>query len=222
MKIIFSLLIAITSVTCYAQCDYFFFQNNKTITLGIFDKKGKEDGKVVYKVSDVKKSGGTSSAYLQSEIIDKKGKSMGGGKGNMQCKNGYLMMDMKMLINPQQMKQLNDVDVEGKGKFLEYPASISVGETLKDAKFDMDMDMGNGLMVNMNMEITNRKVDAKESVTTPAGTWTAYKISYNSKTVMNMGISVPMKLQMTEWFVPNFGVVKSESKWGKTELLSIQ
>lgn len=219
--LIFMLLVVISSGVC-AQCNYYYLQNNKTVTMGMLDRKGNPDGKYVYKVSGVTKSGSTTSARVQSEVFDKKGKSLGGGTGTMQCKSGQLMIDMKMMMNPQQAQQFKNAEVDGKGAFMEYPVSLSVGQTLSDANFNMDMKAESGMAANVTIDVTDRKVEAKEKITTPAGSWDAYKITYNSKVVMNMGIAIPVKMQMTEWFVPDFGVVKSTSKWGTQELVSIE
>ena len=132
------------------------------------------------------------------------------------------MMDMKMMLNPQQAQQFKDVSADGKGVYLEYPSSLKEGQTLPDASFDMDVKMESGVAASVSMDITNRKVEGKEKITTPAGNWEAYKITFHNKTIINMGIPIPMNMQMTEWFVPDFGVVKTESKWGTTELVSIQ
>lgn len=188
----------------------------------MFDKKGKEDGKYVYKVSGVSKNGSITSATVQSEVFDKKGKSIGGGKGTMQCKSGVLMIDMRTMLNPQQMEQFKNAKVEGKGAYMEYPVSLSVGQTLQDGSFDMDMKMDGGMQANVAIDVTNRKVEAKEKITTPAGTWDAYKITYDAKTTITMGFAIPVKMQITEWFVPDFGMVKSSSKWGTQELISIE
>ncbi|WP_114790187.1 hypothetical protein U0035_12880 [Niabella yanshanensis] len=219
--LIFILLLAVSS-GIYAQCNYYYLQNNKTVTMAMYDRKGNQDGKYVYKVSGVAKTGGTTSANVKSEVFDKKGKLLGGGAGTMQCKSGQLLIDMKMMMNPQQTQQFKNAEVDGKGAFMEYPSSLHVGETLSDASFNMDMKAESGLMANISIDITNRKVEAKEKITTPAGSWDAYKITYDSKMIMNMGIAIPVKMQMTEWFVPDFGVVKSSSKWGTQELISIE
>lgn len=186
-----------------------------------YDKKGNQNGKYIYSISGLSKSGSTTTANINSQVFDKKGKLMGEGNGSIGCKNGELMMDMKMMFSPQQMEQFKDADVSGKGAYLAYPSSIKVGQSLSDASFDMDMKMKTGMEATVSMIITNRTVDAKESVTTPAGTWEAFKVSYDSKTIIDMGIAIPVKIKITEWFVPDFGVVKTESKWGTTELVSI-
>ena len=219
---LFVLFFFLVATAAYAQCSYYYLQNNKTVTFGMFDKKGKEDGKYVYKVSDLTSNGGTTSATIQSEIFDKKGKSLGGGKGTMQCKDGMLMMDMNMLLSPQQTEQFKDAKMEGKAAFMEYPASLSVGQTLPDGSFDMDITMNNGMAANLSIQITGRKVEAKEKITTPAGSWEAFKINYESKTIISMGIPIPIKTQITEWFVPGFGMIKNSTKWGTQELLSIE
>lgn len=222
MRVFLLLVFCVIGYCCFAQCNYYYLQNNKTVTIGMFDRKGNADGKYVYNVSGVSKNGGVTSATIQSEVFDKKGKLTGGGKGTMQCKSGILMIDMKMMLNPQQMEQFKNAKVEGQASYMEYPASLSVGQALQDGSFNMDMKMENGMTANVAIDVTNRKVEAKEKVTTPAGTWDAYKITYDAKTVITIGVGIPIKMQLTEWFVPDFGMVKSSSKWGTQELLSVQ
>ncbi|WP_460684995.1 TapB family protein [Niabella aquatica] len=222
MRIFLLFTFCIINACCFAQCGYYYLQNNKTVTIGMFDRKGNADGKYVYKVSGVSKNGSVTSATVQSEVFDKKGKSMGSGKGVMQCKNGVLMIDMRMLLSPQQMEQFKNAKVEGKSTYMEYPASLSAGQVLQDGSFNMDVKMENGITATVSIDVTNRKVEAKEKVTTSAGTWDAYKITYDAKTVITMGIGIPIKMQLTEWFVPDFGMVKSSSKWGTQELVSIE
>jgi len=49
--------------------------------------------------------------------------------------------------------------------------------------------------------VKDRKVEAKESITSEAGTWDCYKITYNIESkIAIMGAGVPMNLQATEWF----------------------
>lgn len=205
-----------------AQCNYYYLQNNKTVTMAMYDRKGNPDGRYVYKVSGVSKEGNKTSASVTSEVFDKKGKSIGGGAGSMECQNGQLRMDMKMMMSPQQMQQFKNAKVEGKGAYMEYPSALSAGDQLQDASFTMDITMESGMAAQLSLEITNRQVEAKEKITTPAGTWAAFKIVYDAKTVINMGIAIPVKMQITEWFVPDFGVVKSSSKWGSQELTAIE
>ena len=62
---------------------YYYMQNNKTITMTLYNGKGKENGKYVYKVSDVKTDGSTTTSKVQSQVMDDKGKTIGGSVANM-------------------------------------------------------------------------------------------------------------------------------------------
>ena len=73
------------------------------------------------------------------------------------------------------------------------------------------------------MDMTNRSVQAKEKVTSPAGNWDAFKITYHSKIKMKIaGIGIPVNTEVTEWYVPDFGIVKTESKYGSTLITAIK
>lgn len=216
------LLPFVCAPVAHAQCDFYFFQSNKTITMGIFDRKDKQDGKIVYKTSQATRSGNSSTVKFTAEFFDKKNKSNGASEVSAECKNGVYLMDMQMLIPSMQNTQFENTEAKASGTFLEYPSKLTVGEDLKDSKFDLNVTMKGGLAAQVSVKITKRKVEAQEKITTPAGTWNAYKITYHSETRINMGFSIPVRIEMTEWFVPGFGMIRSQSKQGKTELLSIE
>ncbi len=155
-------------------------------------------------------------------MFDDKDKLIATGYNEIKCSGGVMMMDMKMLIPQQQQQQaIKAADVSAESNFLEYPNSINVGDDLKDGNFSMDMDM-NGMKQQMTMVITNRKVNEKESITTPAGTWECYKISYKGRmSIKTLGIGIPLNMTGTEWFAPGFGIVKTESNYGGTEITAI-
>ena len=140
----------------------------------------------------------------------------------MQCDGGIVMMDMKMFIPAAQQEQMGDVSATGSTTYLEYPANMKEGDQLKDASFSMDFKSKSGLGGHISVDMTNRKVAGKESVTTPAGTWDCYKITYHSKIIFKMGIGIPINSDVTEWYAPGFGVVKSESNGGGTEITAIK
>jgi hypothetical protein len=99
---------------------------------------------------------------------------------------------------------------------------MKVGDDLKDATLDMTID-NSGMKQTVNMVTSNRKVEAKESITTTAGTWDCFKISYKSKiTIKTMGMGIPFNIEGFEWFAPGFGIVKTESKHGGTAITAIK
>ena len=208
-------MIFMLAVYCSAQdCkQYYFFQNNKTVEMTIYSKKGDVTGKNVYNISDVQSSGGTTTATINSEMFDKKGKSTAKATNNIKCNGGVIMMDMKMMVPQQQMEQFKNGEAKAEGMYLEYPANMKEGDQLKDATFKMTGQNG-PMNYTLTMDITERKVQGKESVTTPAGTWDCFRITSKSHLVIKMAVNIPMNIETTEWYAPGFGVVKTENKGG--------
>ena len=132
------------------------------------------------------------------------------------------MVDMTMQLPQAQQEQFAKADVKAEKIFIEYPNNMKVGDKLKDATLDMNID-NSGMKQNVHMETSDRTVAAKESVTTTAGTWECFKITYKSKiTIKTMGIGMPFNIEGSEWFAPGFGIVKTESKHGGTAITAIK
>jgi hypothetical protein len=70
-------------------------------------------------------------------------------------------------------------------------------------------------MMNMVTKISNRKVDAMEEITTPAGKFNCAKISYDVETKMMMLIH----MKGIQWISQKVGVVRSESYDQKGKLV---
>jgi len=134
-----------------------------------------------------------------------------------------MQMNMKVFIPPAQLEQMKTNTANSNDVYLEYPANMNVGDQLKDGQFNMDYESTSGLKSSIEISITERKVEGKETITTTAGTWECYKISARNRIVSKTaGIGFPIKMDVVEWFVPGFGIVKTESKTGKTEITSIK
>ena len=222
--IIFTGVILVTAICCSAQdCkQYYFLQNNKTVEMTIYGKKGDVSGKNVYNISEVQSSGSTTSATVNSEMFDKKGKSIVKATNNVKCNGGVMMMDMKMMIPQQQMEQFKTGEAQAEGVYMEYPANMKEGDQLKDASIKMTGQNG-PMNYTLTMDVTERKVQGKESVTTTAGTWDCFKITSKTHLNIKMGVGIPMNFESTEWYAPGFGIVKTENnKGGGTAITAIK
>jgi len=217
----------LTSAAIQAQdcVGYYFLQNNKTIEMAILNKKGDQTARQVYTVSNVSNSGNSTTADIETEMFDKKGKTITKSKQKIKCSDGVMMVDMKMSMPSQAAAggPAAETDVKATDIFIEYPNNMKVGDALKDATMHLDMDSGNGLKQTVDMEVFDRKVEGQETVTTPAGSWECFKISFKSKMrIKTMGIGMPVNIEGVEWFAPGFGIVKTQSKQGSTELLAVK
>lgn len=67
--------------------------------------------------------------------------------------------------------------------------------------------------MKMNVMMTDRKITGKESITTPAGTFDCYILTYKMDTKMALNISTSGK----QWLAPKVGIVRDEvyNKSGK-------
>jgi hypothetical protein len=71
------------------------------------------------------------------------------------------------------------------------------------------------------VKIFNRKVEAKEDITTPAGNFTCYKISYDMESSTKvMGMNNKVNLKGVDYVSEGTGVVKTESYNKKGSLSS--
>ena len=221
-KCILILYLLVTITATGQNCDYYYLQNNKVVEMTFTNKKGKETGRNVYTISNVNKTGSTTTATVNSEMFSDKGKTISKAVNNVSCTNGVLMMDMKMFIPSPQQEQMGTATANASNVYLEYPADMKEGDALKDGDFKMDFKSASGMNGNVSVNITDRKVLSKESVTTRAGTWECFKISSQNKITMKIGIPIPIRAEVTEWFAPGFGVVKSDTNGAIVEITSIK
>jgi len=194
-------LLAVSKLLAQDCSQYVYLQKGKTIEMTTFDRGGQVMDKLVNFVTDVSTSNGTTTATVSSESFDKNGHSEGKTNALYKCTGGAFLIDINA----------NRPQTTG-GKFsttyVEYPANMHVGEHLNDVTTQLQMKMGSRT-VNMTTKITNRMVADKESVTTPAGTWDAFKITYTTTITMDQSTGMGTRTTETaQWYVPNFGIVQ--------------
>lgn len=212
-QLIFSLILFATVRLQAQTCEnFYFFKPGAIVETSLFDKKGKPDGKTVCKVGSVETTSNGKKASFTNSILSTSGKKQTEIKGTAQCQEGTLMLDLRNFVNEDQMKAFKDMEIRSAEAYLEYPSLMTVGAALPDGIFHMDVFNQGNSFGSVDVSVKNRKVVGKEEVTSSAGTWVCYKITYTSivKTMM-MGIGFPVEMQVTEWYAPGFGVFKTET-----------
>src|SRR6478735_2659115 len=207
-----------TITTLQAQnCEaYFPLSLNAESQLTQYDENGKPTGRSLYKVKEVHNTATGKDAVLWVENYDKKDQKDSEGEFKVICKDNATHIDMKafMLNNPS-LKSYEDMDMTMTGDFLQFPNKLSEGMSLPDATVEMVFTdkKTNQEAARMNMKFVNRKVVGKVSVTTPTGTYEAWKVTQEVSgvnTIMTMHINMPTMF-ITDYIVPGTGVVKSET-----------
>ena len=121
-----------------------------------------------------------------------------------------MYIDMRNFISDEQLKAFGEQELAVDSENLEMPSNLSVGQTLKDGSVKVTAS-GSGIPMAITVNITNRKVVGKESVTTPAGTYDCFKITSDIATQTQMGIKMNVNISSIDWVTSKLGIIKSES-----------
>jgi hypothetical protein len=198
------------------HCTNYFLDNRKTVQFNNYNKRGDRDGFVVYKVSNVVIKGNTVTSQVNAQLFDKNKKQLSNSNNIIKCTGNVLMVDMKLFMPQQQIEQYGSSESILKNTFLEYPAPIKTGDHLKDGSFEMEVDK-NGLKQILQMDITDRIVYGTETIVTSAGKWECFIIKYVLKLTLQTGpIAIPLSMQITEWYAPSFGTIKTANGTSST------
>ncbi len=202
-------------------CDsIIFFKEGAKVTMASYDEGGKLLGKTTTRFEKVEKTATATTVLARHTSYDKKDKITSNSEYTIRCENHSLIFDMRMMVPDQQMNAYQNMEATVEvGSDLLLPTSLTIGQVLPDARATINFKpKDNTLIPHLKMEIsiTNRKVEALEKITTPAGSFDCYKISEHSefKTI------VPIKIKVINWVNFEVGTVKSESHRENGKLLS--
>lgn len=203
-----------------------FFKEGTQTTMTNYDEKGSMTGKTVTLYSKITPTEKGTSVTASQENFDHKSRSVSKNDFVIRCENSSLFFDMKMFIPQDQMKAYKDMEMTVEGADMEFPATLSEGSTLKDANVNIKVS-SNGQpvpMMNFSVNVTNRKVEKKETITTSAGTYECFKITDD----VEVKSLIKMKMKTASWFSPVAGIVKTETfkengkMVGKSELTELK
>lgn len=194
---------------------YFAYQAGTKMELTIYDKKDKVSQVLKYQVEKNTPTANGTDVFFFNQTYDKNGKLIVKGDFSMQCKNGQIYADVRNIASD--IAPAADAEVSITGDKLTYPHNLTAGQKLDDVNCEIKQTMPSGMtLLTIDMNITNRKVEGFETVTTPAGTFECVKISYDSNVKMSF---VKKQSRCVEYLAKGVGLVKWESfdKKGKKE-----
>ncbi|MBS1749186.1 MAG: hypothetical protein JST63_04735 [Bacteroidetes bacterium] len=215
--IIFS---AIYTAALCQQCASYFFESQKMEWFH-YNARGMQDGTIIFTVLPQSVKNKSGNASINFQLFDVNQKLLNTDNYSVKCLGQHINVDMRFYLPAQQVEQYMTPASKMKLAFLEYPLSLKKGDQLKDGYFRVENDE-NELKQILQMSISKRTVNGMEHVTTPAGDWDCFKITYTLSLKLQTGpITIPLSMEMTEWYAPSFGVVKKSSAEGYTEINSI-
>lgn len=210
MTRIFILLIAlfgiVTATFAQTGCSKFYpFKEGTKAEITSYDKKGKISAVVDYTILNRTQTSEGEVATMQSSIKDEKGELIAKTEYDVTCDGNKISIDYNSMVSPMMMEQFKNMEYDISGTDLEIPHNLSVGQELPDAQMNMKISMS-GINMSMDMTITNRKVIGKEDITTPAGTFNCYVLTYD----MNTKMGITQTSSSKQWIAEGVGMVKQE------------
>lgn len=214
---IFIALILLNLGNLYSQCEGYFPLNEGTLfEFAHYNGKGKLVSTNLNRIDFAAKNDeGIFEIQVESTVLDDKKEEVSKGNYTVKCVGDEIILDMNALLNPAVANMPVDVEASISGTGVALPHNLAVGQKLSDA--DMTIQIGNNGLSFMTMSFleTNRMVETKESVTTPAGNFECFVVSYD----LDVKTILSKKMKVKEWFAKGFGLIKSEvyDKKGKLE-----
>ncbi|MCS7035808.1 MAG: hypothetical protein RMJ33_04430 [Saprospiraceae bacterium] len=185
-----------------------FFREGVLIEYMHYDKKGKAETISTHRIKRIERSRDTLIAQTDVTVSRAKdGKETYSYSVPIKCHEGVLFMSMRGMVPTNEAGQSPDMQMEISGGDLAFPRSVQVGQKLPDSEMEIAVRMGNIQLLRSRYAIKDRKVEAEETVSTPAGTFKCYKISYNFEYQL-MGTRTSRN---EVWYAPSVGTVKSVS-----------
>jgi len=188
---------------------YSYLKEGATLQYTNYDNRGSVESVMTQRVSRIEEKSDTLVATFDVSSVDAKGKSFAQNSMPVKCFEGVLYMDMRSLIPPQKENaQAQDISVEMQGNDLVFPAGMQVGQTLPDCTVELITRMGGVPVMTIKYTLRNRKVEAREKITTPAGTFDCLKITCEFEYKL-LGTRT---MQSEYWFAPEAGMVRSVNR----------
>jgi hypothetical protein len=189
---------------------YYPLEKGTSFQLTMLDNKDKTTGIIDYLVKEYSDN----TATLSYEMHDEKGKLIATSEYGITCNDDGVSIDFNSLAAPGMLEQYKDMEVDISGSDLIIPNNLAVGQTLPDANMLMNVKMS-PINIKMNFDILNRKVEGKETITTSAGIFNCFIISYDHESKMGIKISGSAK----QWLAEGIGMVKQETYNKKGKLI---
>lgn len=218
-RVVFLFLIAFLggyySLFSQSNCNpYFLIEDGREWTIKNYSAKDKYQGKQSYKILSVAEEEGALIASVNIVQFDNKDKEILNESVEFSCEDGVVKMDMSNYVPISAMESFKHMDVEMEFKEITIPANLSVGQSLEDG--GVAISVNGPVPLEMQVEVKDRKVESKESVTVPAGEFETFKVT-SLIAITGMGNK---KSNRVEYIAKEIGPVRTESYNAKGKLQS--
>jgi hypothetical protein len=208
----FALSVSLSGQKC---AFYFPSETGKRLTYNMLDKKEKLIGMKYLEVAKKIEKDETTILLVNVKLKDKKERLVQETQHSYECENGVFYFDMKNFVASSYNESNENTNIMVQGSNLAYPNDMKVGDDLPDASVEVRIESQGMTLNEFSIFIENRKVEKKEEIETPAGTFNCYKITYTN---MVEGIRTS-ETKSISWLAEGIGYIKTENYSEKDKLL---
>jgi hypothetical protein len=212
-KVFMLLLVLVTTGAMSQNCDlYIPLVEGKGSQYQTFNNRDRLQGIQDLLIKSVVQSGGRTEAVINAKQLDNRERLQHEGEYKIICDGNTLIIDIQSMLDQAMLKSMEGMEVSMSNiENINVPGNMRVGDKLPDAHMDMKVSMGNVSVTEMKLVTRNRVVEARETITTPAGTFDCFKITYESAIdTRTMGINRKSLSKGVEYYAPGVGNVRSE------------
>ncbi len=203
------LLISQQAVSQEGMCEsgYLPFKKGLVLEMTGYDKKGKLSSSTTQKITNLESIGDGFRADSEMEIRDKKGKLVSSGSYAIECRGDVMTIDVSAMLDPRTMESFSNMEMEINSEELQIPNTLRPGQTLPDGKLTAKVKSGGLSLMSLSIQVKNRQVGERETITTPAGTFDCIRISDETEVKSIAKVTT----RSTTWYAKGVGTVKTEN-----------
>lgn len=195
------------------DCNFYIpLVENSGMEFENYNRRDRLQGRQKVTVNKVERTGGQVVATMNNTIFDERDKELHQSDFLIKCDGNQMLIDIKSLLDPNMLGGFKDMEIVMETNDIVVPGNLAVGQNLPDSEMTMKVRTGNVTFADIKLEMVNRTVEGRESITVPAGTFDCYKITYDLLTVTStMGIPMRVNARVVEYHAANRGPVRSET-----------
>ncbi|TPN85380.1 TapB family protein [Aquimarina algicola] len=202
-------LLMLTSVYAQDNCSKFYAtREGQKLTIHQYDKRERLEIIAKYKVKEIENSGDQNIITIDMDLTDGRNNDhIISSSFKARCSGNTTRLDPESFIAPGILGQYDGMQYSITGDDISIPNDLDINQELPNASVHMSVN-GGIMNINTTIAMSDRKVIAKEEITTPAGTFDCYVITYTN--TVTMGIR--KTFQSTQWISEGVGMVKEETR----------
>lgn len=186
---------------------YHDYTEGTSVKMVHYDQKDKITGYTVSTVKEKKQIPGGVSLLFHQEYDNTEDYTFE-TEFDVRCENGNVYVDMEKFLDPTTMAAYEDMEFEVTADDLSIPQGASPGDKLNDGSVSVTVNTGSPVKITVTVSLTDRMVESRETVETPAGSFDCLKITYDLLTEVGF---LKVRSAAAEYYDPENGVVRSES-----------